>query len=129
MLPAGCLQGAPSCRRVERPVQRVVRDLLPSVLTDCVVRSSGKLLQRGDRTRLCVLLGIGLVDRGGHDVINAAGDEQEWGAIVLLKVNLERRPGIQVAERALEQDASRTWDVVAVIYFRESSSVRVLQNA
>src|SRR5438105_3504475 len=66
-----------------------------------VVRAAREFLVLGERARL-VVAEIRLVHRGRHDVVGAAGDEQERGAVVVGVIH----PRLLVARREVREHAA-----------------------
>jgi hypothetical protein len=75
-----------SARVLHRPGQGVVGDLLPAVLGGQQVGVAGVFLDLGHGVGL-VMLGVGALDAGGHEVVLAARDEQQWRPVVVVVVD------------------------------------------
>lgn len=101
--------------RIERPVEGEVGDLLPARLADDVVRAAGELLVRGDRLRFPLEPGFGARDRGGRHVVRAAGDQEQRGAVVIVKIDTERRVRIEIRQSGLEEEAAGTRNGVTAV--------------
>src|SRR4029450_2902337 len=71
-----------------RPLERVVSDLLPSILPYRVVRASRELLVVSDRVGVAVVLGVRLVDRWRHEVVLPTRYEQQRRTILVAEVNV-----------------------------------------
>src|SRR5919112_6454196 len=71
------------------PLQRVVCDLLPAFSADhAVVRTSLELLVVGGALGVAVVLGVGLIDRGRHDVVLASPYEQQRRPVLVAEVHV-----------------------------------------
>src|SRR5262245_47668688 len=97
------------------PVQREVRDVFPAGLADREVAAALELAVVGVRRGL-VVLEVRAVHGRGHDVVGAAGDEQQRRALVVVEVD----PGVLVTGREVGQDAvpdpaAGGGDVVALV--------------
>src|SRR3989442_12183453 len=103
--------GVPHC-----PLDRIVRDFFPAVVTDGVVGAAGELPVVADRARL-VLGRVGLVHSGRDYVIRASGDEEQRRALVVRVVDprvlMARR---EVCEDTVPQPSPRRGDVVALVH-------------
>src|SRR3954451_21807105 len=91
-----------SARVLVAPVEGVVGDLLPSRLADGEVAAPRELPVVRVRGRLRVVVGVGLVDLGGHDVVLAARDEQQRRPLVVADVH----PRLLVARGEVGQHAA-----------------------
>ena len=98
------------------PVEGVVGDLLPAVLTQRVVRASRELFVVRNGVGVAVVLDVSLVDRWRHQVVLAARYEQQGRAVFVPEVDV----GVLVARREVGQDpapdeAARCGDMVALV--------------
>src|SRR4029450_2757824 len=82
------------------PLEGVVSDLLPAFTTNnAVVGTPRKLLVVGDRLGVAVMLDVGLVDRGRHDIVPVPRYEQQRRPILVAEVHV----GFLVARREVRQ--------------------------
>src|SRR6202012_1918475 len=72
-------------------------------------------LERRDRLRPPLELGVRLVDDGGRYVVFPSGDDEERRARVVLEVDLGRRAWVEVCERSLKEDAARAGHGVSLV--------------
>ena len=107
---------AGASRMRDCPLEREVGDCLPSVGAARPVIAAFELVVLGDRVAL-VVLGVRLVHRRGHDVVLAAGDEEERRAVRVLVVDPRLlMTGLEVGDEAVGPDpVARGGDVVALV--------------
>src|SRR5215217_1075399 len=94
-LRVGCLRPVSGSRRLPGrrgvlscPLERVVGDFLPAVLPDDVVGAAGELLVVGYALGVAVVLGVGLIDSGRHDVVFAPRYEEQGRPVFVGEVEV-----------------------------------------
>src|SRR3954469_16504598 len=105
-----------SARVLVAPVEGIVGDFLPPRLADGEVAAPRELDVVRVRSRLRVVVRVGLVDLGGHDVVLAARDEQQRRPFAVAEVD----PRLLVARGEVGQHAAPDpgagrGDVVALV--------------
>src|SRR5262245_61052199 len=99
---------------LERPVERVVGDFLPSIDRGQQMRAV-ELDDLRYRLRL-VVLHVRVPHLRREEVILLAGDEEQRRPRVVVIVDVGVvLPGVDVRERASPEDPARGWDVVALV--------------
>src|SRR5215210_4581309 len=104
--PAGCFQ---------RPVERVVGDLLPAGLAEREMRATGERLELRQGAGLAVVLVVRLGQRLRRDVVLAAGDQQQGRPPAVAEVHGDGRVRRDVGQRPLEEDLARPRHGVALV--------------
>ena len=98
------------------PLKRVVGDLLPAILPDCVVRASRELLVVCDGVGVAVVLSVRLVDRWRHQVVFSTRYEQQGRPILVPEVHVDILvSGREVGEGPGPHEAARRGDVVSLV--------------
>src|SRR6266700_2195416 len=116
------------CRMPERPFQCVIRNLLPAVLTQRVMRAFWKFFVFGHSFCLPVQLEVCFNDRGWRNMVLTARNEQQWSAIIVLKVNRSRRMRIEIGESGLEQHVIRSRHCVSVVHSQRLFQAQVVRE-
>src|ERR671920_2122378 len=104
-------------RVIYGPRKGVVRHLLPALAPyHAVVGASFELLVVRYRLGVAVMLGVGLVYRGRHDVVLAARYEQQGRTILVAEVDVGVLvTGREVRKHPVPHEAPRRGDVVALV--------------
>src|SRR3712207_4484002 len=98
------------------PLQGVISDLLPAVLTQRVVRAPRELLVVCYGLGVTVVLDVGLVDRRRHQVVLSTRNEEQGRSVFVPEVHV----CVLVAWREVGQhptphEAARRGDMVALV--------------
>jgi hypothetical protein len=114
---------------LDGPGEGVVGYLLPTLLAQREMRAERELLVHRDRLGLEITPGVGLVERGGAEVVLPSGNEQQRCAVVVAEVDTGCGVWVEVRQSGLEEYSPGTRDGVALVGCCDSSSLSVFANA
>src|SRR6478609_4938753 len=89
-----------------QPGDAGVGDIGPAVVDDERMAAVGEVEEFGGGVGVLVLLQGGLGDRLGDGVVLTAGDEQQWTAVVVARVDLGFGVGAEVGGGGLEDGSA-----------------------
>jgi hypothetical protein len=79
------------------------------------MRAEWELLVPRERLGLEIAPGVGLVERGGADVVLPSGDEQQGCAVVVVEVDSSCGARVEVRQNGLEEYPPGARDGVALV--------------
>src|SRR5829696_2531948 len=91
---------------LDGPGEGVVGNLLPALLAQREMRAERELLVHRDRLGPEITPGVGLVERGGADVVFPSGNEQQRCAVVVVEVDTKYLQ-VNIGSPRLPADAGR----------------------
>jgi hypothetical protein len=103
---------------LDGPLQGIVCYFLPALAPDdVVVGASLELLVVCRALGVVVMLGVGLIYHGRHDVVFAPGYEEQGSAIFVPEVHVDILvAGGEVGQRTGPHEGARRRDVVSLVY-------------